>query len=78
MCQGQVNKGLRQGCGMSSLLVIVHMNGVVRDVNAMVLELPRANDNQLLFSDDTALAADSDEKLCGLVSEHGRVLHAKE
>ena len=29
--------------------------------------------NQLLFEDDTALVADSEEKLCRLVSEFGRV-----
>ena len=29
--------------------------------------------NQLLFADDTALVADSEEKLCRLVSECGRV-----
>ena len=29
--------------------------------------------NQLLFSDDTALVADSEEKLSRLVSEFGRV-----
>ena len=29
--------------------------------------------NQLLFADDTALVADSEEKLCRLVSEFGRV-----
>ena len=28
--------------------------------------------NQLLFADDTALMADSEEKLCRLVSEFGR------
>ena len=28
--------------------------------------------NQLLFADDTALVAESDEKLCRLVSEFGR------
>ena len=42
------------------------------------LKLPRANGfrfeiNQLLFADDTALEADSEEKLCRLVSEFGRV-----
>ena len=41
------------------------------------LELLSANSgrfeiNQLLFSDDTALVADSEEKLCILVSEFGR------
>ena len=41
------------------------------------LELLSANDgsfeiNQLLFADDTALVADSEEKLCRLVSEFGR------
>ena len=29
--------------------------------------------SQLLFADDTALVADSEEKLCTLVSEFGRV-----
>ena len=29
--------------------------------------------NQLLFADDTALVADSEEKLCRLASEFGRV-----
>ena len=29
--------------------------------------------NQLLFPDDTALVADSEEKLCRQVSEFGRV-----
>ena len=29
--------------------------------------------NQLLFTDDTALVADSEDKLCRLVSEFGRV-----
>ena len=45
------------------------------------LELLSANDarseiNQLLFADNTALVAVSEEKLCGLVSEFGR--HVKE
>ena len=29
--------------------------------------------NQLLFADDTALVADSEQKLCTLVTEFGRV-----
>ena len=42
------------------------------------LELLSANGgrfemNQLLFADDTALVADSEEKLCRLVNEFGRV-----
>ena len=42
------------------------------------LELLSANGgrfeiNQLLFSDDTALVADSEKKLCRLVSEFGRI-----
>ena len=58
------------------------MDGVVREVNVRVLgkelELQSANGgrfeiNQLLFADDTALVADSEEKLCRLVSEFGRV-----
>ena len=58
------------------------MDGLVRDVNARVLRkrqaLPGVNGgrfeiNQLLFADDTALVADSEEKLCRLVSEFGRI-----
>ena len=58
------------------------MDGMVRKVNVRMLgkglELLRANVgrfeiNQLLFADDTALVADSEEKLCRLVSEFGRV-----
>ena len=67
---------------MSPWLFNVYMDGVVREVNARVLgkglELLSANGgrfeiNQLLFADDTALLAYSDEKLCRLVSEFGRV-----
>ena len=58
------------------------MDGVVLDVNVRMLgkelELLSANRgrfeiDQLLFADDTALVAASVEKLCGLVSEFGRV-----
>ena len=46
------------------------------------LELLSANGgrceiNQLLFADDTALVADSKEKLCRLVSEFGRACKRK-
>ena len=77
-----VNVGLRQGCVMSSWLFNVYMDGVVREVNIGVLEkrlkLLSANGgrfeiNQLLFADDAALVADSEEKLCRLVYEFGRV-----
>ena len=77
-----VNVGLRQGCVMSPWLFNVYMDDVVRGVNVRVLgkwlELVSANRgrfeiNQLLFSDDTALVADSEEKLCRLASEFGRV-----
>ena len=58
------------------------MNCVVREVNARVLgkwlELVSVNGfrfeiNQMLFADDTALVADSKERLCWLVSEFSRV-----
>ena len=67
---------------MSPWLSNVYMDGVVREVNVLVLakglELLSANGgrfeiNQLLFADDTALVADSEKKLCRLVSECGRV-----
>ena len=62
------------------------MDGVVREVNVRVLgkvlELLSGNGgrfeiNQLLFADDTALVADSEEKLGKLVSEFGRVRERK-
>ena len=77
-----VNVGLRQGCVISPWLFNVYMDGVVREVNVRVLgkglELLSANGcrfeiNQLLFGDDSALVDDSEEKLCRLVSEFGRV-----
>ena len=67
---------------MSPWLFNVYVDGVFREVNVRVLgkglELLSANGgrfeiNQLLFADDTALVADSQEKLCRLVSEFGRV-----
>ena len=67
---------------MSPWLFNVYMNGVGREKNVRVLgkglELLSANGgrfeiNQLLFADDTALVADSEEKLCRLMSEFGRV-----
>ena len=63
---------------MSPWLFNVYMDCVVREVNVRVLgnelELLSANGgrfeiNQLLFADDAALVADSEEKLCRLMSE---------
>lgn len=76
-----VNVGLRQGCVMSPWLFNMYMDGVVREVNARVLgtgcELVKGNQkwhlNQILFADDTALVADSEERLRRLVTEFGRV-----
>ena len=65
-------------CVMSPWLFNVYMDGVVREVNVRVLvkglELLSANGdrfeiNQLLFADDTALVADSEEKLCRLIDK---------
>ena len=80
------NVGLRQGCVMFAWLFNVYMDGMVREVNARVLEKwlkllsvngGRFEINQLLFSDYTALVADSDEKLCRLVSEFIRLSERK-
>ena len=65
-----------------NVFVYLCVNGVMREVKARVLlkgvELQSVNDdrfaiNQLLFADDTALVADSEQKLCRLVTEFGRV-----
>ena len=77
-----VNRGLRQGCVMSPWLFNIYMDCAVRQVNARVLgkrlELLSANGgrfkiNHLLFADNTALVVDSEEKLCRLASDFGRV-----
>ena len=77
-----VNVGLKQDCLMSPWLFNVYIDGVVREMNVRVLgkgqDLLSANGgrcdiNRLLYADDTALVADSEEKLCRLVSEFGRV-----
>ena len=77
-----VNVGLRRGCVLSPWLFNVYVDGVVREENVRVLwkfvALLSANGgrfeiNQLLFVNDTALVADSEEKLYRLVSEIGRV-----
>ena len=76
-----VNVGLSQGV-MLPWLFNVYMDGMVRGVNARVLgkglELLSVNDgrfeiNQLAFADDAALVADSEQKLCRLVTEFDRV-----
>ena len=60
---------------MSPWLFNVYMNGVLRE-NVRVL-VKGLEINQLLFADDTALVADSEEKLGRLVSEFGRVCERK-
>ena len=73
---------LRQGCVMLPWLFNLYIDGVVRKVNARVLgrglKLVDGNDNewelnQLLFVDDNVVVADSERKLCQLVTEFGRV-----
>ena len=77
-----VRVGLRQGCVMSPWLFNLFIDGMVREVNACVmgrgLGLVDERDclwelNQL-FADDTVFVADSEEKLCRLVAEFGRVV----
>ena len=67
---------------ISPLLFNVYMDGVVREVNVGVLgkgmELLSVNGsrfeiNQLVCADDAALVADSQDKLCRLVSEFCRI-----
>ena len=67
-------------------MVVSCIDGVFQEVNVRVLgkglELLSVNGgrfelNQLLFADDTALVADSEEKLCRLVCEFGRVCERK-
>ena len=77
-----VRVGLRQGCVTSPWLFNLYIDEAVREVNARVLgrglKLVGGNDrewelNQLLFVDDTVVVADSERKLCQLVTEFERV-----
>ena len=77
-----VNVGLRQGCVMSPWLFNIYMDGVVREVNArvigkgVVLVTERGEElrlKQLLFADDTALVAATENGLVRLVEEFGKV-----
>ena len=67
---------------MSPWLFNLYIDEVVREVNASMvghgLKPTDVNENalqlnQLLFADDTVVVADSEEKLCQLVTEFGRV-----
>ena len=67
---------------MSPWLFNLYIDGVVREVNVRVLgrglKLVDGNENewelnQLLFVDDTVVVADSERKLCQLVTEFGSV-----
>ena len=69
---------MRQGCVISPWLFNLYIDGVAREVNARVigrgLKLVDGNDdeweiNQLLSAYNTVVVADSEEKLCQLVSE---------
>ena len=80
--QFPVRVGLRNGCVMLPWLFNLHIDGVVREVNTRVLgrglKLVDGNSNgwelnQLLFADDSVVMADSERKLCQLVTEFGRV-----
>ena len=83
----EVKVGLRQGCVMSPWLFNIFMDGVVREINARLgergLGLIEGNGgrnwvlNQVLFADDTALVADSEEGLQQLVTEFGRVCNRR-
>ena len=73
---------LKQGCVMPPWLINLYIDGMVREVNVRVLgrglKLVDGNDNgwelnHLLFADDTVVVADSERKLCQLVTEFGRV-----
>ena len=77
-----VKTGVRQGCVISPWLFNIFMDGVMREVSARVpgggVELTDCKGDvvqvsQLLFADDTALVAESEERLRRLVVEFGRV-----
>ena len=58
---------------MSPWLFNVYMDGVVRGWKRLELLSVNGERFEILFADDTALVADSGEKLCSLASEFGRV-----
>jgi hypothetical protein len=78
----KVEVGLLQGRVMSPWLFNIFIDGMVREVNARVLERGEAlmgdsggewQVNQILYADGTAVLADEECKFQRLVSEFGRV-----
>ena len=75
----EVTVGLRQGCVMSPWLFNLYMDGVMREVNARVMNrgvrLERDGRewmvNSLVYADDTVLIAETEEGLKRLVGELG-------
>ena len=66
---------------MSPWLFNIYVDGMIRKINARMfsrsLSLVNSDDrewkiNQLMFTDDIVLVADSEEKLCQLLEEFGQ------
>ena len=76
-----VNVGLRQGYVMSSWVLNLYMDGVMKEVNARVMgkgmklehESKEWEIYKLLYADDTVLIADSEEQLQKMVNVFGKV-----
>ena len=82
-----VNVGVLQGCVLLPWLFNLYMDDVVREVEARTLGrgtllvgdgVEKWEVSQLLFADDTVLAADSKKKLERLVEEFGRVCRTRQ
>ena len=59
------------------LLLLITIIVVGKGLALLSANIHRFEINQLLFADDTALVADSEENLCRLVSEFGRVCESR-
>jgi exonuclease III len=73
----ELRRGVRQGCALSTLLFIIFINGLVQELRAagVGVRLGDALLASLLFADDVALVADSEEELqtaIDVVAAHSR------
>ena len=62
-----INKGVRQGCGLSSVLFNIYINKIIREFKIVIKKGIQLNNrklvNTILYADDQILMATSEDEL---------------